>query len=162
MWTEESLLSKGHILHYTISRRLANDIGGFVGFRLKIPHKWTKNQRISDNIYYQKNNYSSLLFAEISERRHTETRATIRIVFRLLPLLMRELRSEHLRAALYNYLRTFITEIFPSRSTLTRYTPAGTSLIERDVASAADASFFPLMSSREILALCAVVIKPSE
>ena len=52
MWTEESLLSKGHILHYTISRRLANDIGGFVGFRLKIPHKWTKNQRISDNIHY--------------------------------------------------------------------------------------------------------------
>ena len=35
MWTEESLLSKGHILLNTKAEGLQNDIGGFVGFRLK-------------------------------------------------------------------------------------------------------------------------------
>ena len=44
MWPEESLLSIEHIHHNTKAEGLQNNIGGFIGFRLK--------RRASDNIHY--------------------------------------------------------------------------------------------------------------
>ena len=49
MWPEESLLSIEHIHHNTKAEGLQNNIGGFIGFRLK--------RRASDNIHYHPMNY---------------------------------------------------------------------------------------------------------